>query len=116
MTQPLEGAPTELESGETKEKPTIEDTKPASFEGEEEKPERAISSEDEKVEDKDTVKKIKKRRPKKRPEASEEAPVAMPETAEMEEAPGRVQPEVSRPELTGFRHSNYVTVTDPGVF
>ena len=103
-THPPEEAPSELESGETGEKPAIEDTKPASPESEEEKPGKAITSED--VEDKDTVKKTKKRRPKKRPEATEEAPVTMPETVETEDAPDRAQPEVSNPKITGFRQSN----------
>ena len=103
LSRPDRVPKTELEFGEAKKKPTIEDTIPAETiisEGEEEKPKETVLSEDEKVEDKDTVKKVKKRRPKKRPETAEEVPVTAPDTAEtpeVSERPEARQPDVSNP-------------------
>ena len=87
LSRPDRVPKTELEFGEAKKKPAVEDTKPsesALSEGDDEKPEEALPSEDEKGDDKTVVKKVKKRRPKKRPEPVKEQQPTAPETEEAE--------------------------------
>ena len=106
LSRPDRVPKTELEFGEAKKKPSIEETIPAETiisEGEEEKPEETVPGGEERVEDKDTVKKVKKRRPKKRPETTEEVPVTTPDTVETPEV--SEQPEAPQPEVSSLKIS-----------